>query len=551
MVILLVHIILALTATWMLFRHPYLKLTNLGWILGIWLIPLVGAVFFFITVVGSVSRGRSANFEKLRKSQALQRLMWKSSYTDQLAPEGQNPTKITSAENQENSPDSAGFEASEGSEGLESTVDNHSTKNNADDESKSENPSCEIKATAPTQTQRLSPEAQEGKGPACSGFAQINQLGCDLGYLPYFCMDEYKVYRDKAFIPAFFAQLRQAKKRIWVSTYIFSGDVRQEFLSILEEAYERGVDVRLMLDRYGSEMMFLSKAKELWLRDYRFPIFVFRDSTLKSYLYIEKRLHSKIALIDEDTAFIGSHNIRDEAFKESDDFAHNISVQMSGTVVDQLSAVYADLWFYNVKREQRVLDIQEHLTGQCESQAGEHTPLPARIIFSEPLARSGIYQQYLSSLLLSARKRIYIWSPYVIPSNAMRQILIGSKRLNVDVRILVPQKTDSKIVDLTHKLVLKEFVDAGIPCVAAPGHFDHSKVIIVDDVVIIGSTNFDYRSIYRNYEANIEVYDREFADQWQKTFNEKFERESHITSMRHTHFGRIRSHLISLVAGLY
>lgn len=470
MLFLLFHTTLSCIATWMLFKHPYLKLTNLGWLLGIWLLPVVGACFYMLTVVGSISSGRSRHLENLRTTR----------------------------------------------------VDN--------------------------------PHTYQQPAQIDSKLKKYNELGEKFRFLTYSNMHSSEILVNQEFVPAVLKAINSAKQRVWICSYIFTGEVKETVLKALQAAHERGVDVRLVIDRFGSELMFLSKARELWLREYDFPIFVFRESTLKSWLYIEKRLHAKLILVDENTAFVGSHNLRDAVQRTDEKLVENFSLKFKGSVVKQLSAIFSDLWFYNVDSDEKMDELHARCVAYSEDSAPypEQKPqVPARIIFSEPLARSGLYKGYLLTLLASAERRIYIWMPYIIPNSAMRALIIAQQNLGVEVKIIFPANSDSFLVDHSHKLVLKEFVDAGVSCVRKHGCFDHSKILIVDDLVQIGSANLDYRSLYRNYESNIEVLDPDFAEIWQQRFIQKYEISEKVTDYRQSAGGRIASHMLSVVAGLY
>ena len=128
-----------------------------------------------------------------------------------------------------------------------------------------------------------------------------------------------------------------AQNRIWIATYILSGKVKIELIKKLNAAHERGVEVRLLVDRIGSGLVINSAD----FNALPFYTAIFHNSLFRSFFYMEKRLHSKIIVIDDDDAFIGAHNLRDEVLEVNQNFVKNISLRFSGSVVKQLDAVFA------------------------------------------------------------------------------------------------------------------------------------------------------------------------------------------------------------------
>lgn len=478
----IISIVLSSISTLFLLASPYLRITSLGWFIGIWWIPILGSLFFLLTVIRNQARDEERHFGKL--------------------------------------------------------------------------------------------QARHEHNPECLS-DRMNCIAVDHGFLPYFHMHEHTLYRDDAFIPALIQAINEAKSRVWITTYIFSGQVSEELLRSLTKAHERGVEVCLLIDRVGSGVLTPSKAIQQKLAVYPFKFSIFRASLTKSILFVEKRLHSKIVIIDEDTAYVGAHNLRDEVLSPNKNFARNITMKFNGPVVQQLEAVFADLWLKNTNEELVVTqgsdadvfpvsghthlsqhdvsdsDLEVHSPDNGHDHGVTSSSMPARIIFSDPLSRTHAYDQYLMVLLMAAKSRIYIWMPYMIPTQTMRDALIAKCKLGLDIKVLVPGKSDSVLVDNTHQLVLRELNDCGVECVQSTGAFDHSKILIIDDVVILGSTNLDYRSLYRNYEANIEVNDFQFAGEVVKLFHEECEQAKQYSSKKNNVIKTIFYQFTSLIAALY
>jgi len=382
-----------------------------------------------------------------------------------------------------------------------------------------------------------------GHGPEASDNL-IEKLGIDCEFQSYFRMTDSEVLDDEAFMPAVFAAIDGATKRVWITTYILSGNFRDELIAKLSAADERGVEVLMLVDRVGSGLYMRPERQPFKDIDVPFRVSVFHRSRIRSGIFIEKRLHSKIVIVDEDIGFIGAHNLRDEVNGQGQDDVHNVSLKFSGSVILQLEAVFEDLWFLNTREKIKGLFPSEHHDANEDGAA-------ARIIFSDPIERSHSYNKYLTLLFMAARKRICIWMPYVIPSQSMRNAIIAASKMGLDVRVLFPGKTDSVLVDSTHQLVLRELCDNGVECAMSEGRFDHSKLMIIDDITIVGSTNLDFRSLYRNYEANIEVNDETFTAQILAKFDSRYTAATSVTEVNTHWLLHMRNQLTSLMAALY
>ncbi len=408
-----------------------------------------------------------------------------------------------------------------------------------------------VRAKKSSQNHAICHLLDEHRGDVCH-HGKIEKLGMSYDFLPYFHMKNAEVLKGDAFVDSVYQSIESAEKRIWITTYILSGEVKEKVLTRLAAAHERGVDVKLLVDRIGSGLLFKSRETPLGSH-LPFDVSVFHESRARSLVFMEKRLHSKIVLAD-DQAYIGAHNLRDEVIASHDESVHNVSLKFSGSVVNQLEAVFVDLWEINTGEELSVSEERD-ACNETHSHDGkslaESDGAPSRIIFSDPIEREHNYNAYLGDLFFAATKRIYIWMPYIVPSHAMRRSIIAASKLGLDVRVLFPKVSDSPLVDNAHALVLKEFCDHGVSCALSTGDFDHSKILVIDDVVVLGSTNLDYRSLYRNYEANIEVNDPEFSETISGMFHQVFDVSEKASKWNVGRVSHIKNQLTSLIAALY
>ena len=465
----IVYLTFSLTATLALLSEPYLRITSIGWFIGIWCLPYVGALFFFLAIV--------------RHHKTKHTLHW---HYNEI--------------NKESDPIIAGK--------------NSTTKH----------------------------------------VKKINDLGKSYGFLPYFFtdLDKAEILIDQQFIESLCKSIDRAQKRIWIATYILSGDVKKTVIEKLTAAHHRGVEVRLLVDRIGSFLVNpFSKSKKTF-DHLPFATEVFHKKLRYSLIFIDKRLHSKIAIID-DAGFIGAHNLRDAILPDNKAFVSNVSLYFTGTVITQLEAVFADLWQMNCGEQIMFSKGSETATTVANTTTNEQDSKQAfaRINFSEPMVGSFNYNHYFTALFFRARERILIWMPYFVPTQSMCSALISASKLGLEVKVLIPIKTNFFLVDNSHQLILRELTDNGVECAVSSAPFDHSKITIIDDLAIIGSTNLDHRSLFRNYECNIEVYDRAFCHSLTSLFERRYRNAEVIKTVHISKIRNIYNQLTSMIAGLY
>jgi cardiolipin synthase len=135
-------------------------------------------------------------------------------------------------------------------------------------------------------------------------------------------------------------------------------------------------------------------------------------------------------------------------------------------------------------------------------------------------------------IILAAKKYIYIQTPYFLPTDAVFFALKTAAASGVDVRVMVPRKTDGWFVEWGSRSYLREAQEAGIQILLYEPRFLHAKVMVCDDgICTCGSSNIDFRSFLNNFEGNLFVYDETLALQMKETFLRDAETSVALTSM--------------------
>ncbi|NOZ25116.1 MAG: cardiolipin synthase [Nitrospirae bacterium] len=324
--------------------------------------------------------------------------------------------------------------------------------------------------------------------------------------------------------PAMIKAIDGARCSVTLSTYIFDNDrAGRLFLDALARAVSRGVDVRVIVDDVGARYSWPPMTRMLQ----RAGITVVRF--LPTFLpwrmpYINLRNHRKILVVDGVTGFTGGMNIREGhmLMGRPRHPVQDLHFQVDGPVVAHLQEIFAEDWAFCTGES-----LQGEAWFPCIEQKGT---VVARGIPDGP---DEDYEKLLWTVhgaLACARRSVRIVTPYFIPDTTLTTSLNLAAMRGVDVEIVLPQENNLTIVKWASTDLLQECLEHGCRVWLTPPPFDHTKIMIVDDVwVLLGSANMDTRSFLLNFEFNVECYDHEFAAQVNALIDEKLLNAHEVT----------------------
>lgn len=307
--------------------------------------------------------------------------------------------------------------------------------------------------------------------------------------------------------------LRNAKHFILLQYYIFTDDkTGQEIADILIEQSRRGVNVKVIYDHVGSFSVnnrFFKRMRKAGIDAQPFLRVTFPQLANR----INWRNHRKIVVIDGHIGYIGGMNIADRYVEPQGTNPpwRDTHFRLRGAAVSALIYSFASDWSYMGRPLPR--DERDFVPRNIDNQVA------IQLILSGPDSKwpaiSLVYQKAISS----ARKRIYIQTPYFLPTDALLKELQGAALSNVDVRIMMPRHCDSRLLNLASYSYITECLKAGIKVYLYETGMIHSKIMIIDDEMSVGgSANFDFRSFEHNFESTLCIYDRDFNTRMRDIF---------------------------------
>jgi len=301
---------------------------------------------------------------------------------------------------------------------------------------------------------------------------------------------------------AVFEAIRNAKDHIHIEFFIFDDDkISNQLRELLIQKSREGVRVRMIYDYWGS--FNLSKKYLKSLKDagiYFRPFLPFRWRISRSSK-INYRNHRKLIIIDGVIGFTGGLNIADRyIYGNSLGQWRDTFVRMEGSVVHGLQLLFMVDWFFV---DRKLIDGPQYFPEPEKYQQNL-----VQLVNSGPDSDWEAIMQGIASAISSATRYVYIQSPYFMPTEVIATCMQMAALSGVDVRLMIPEKSDSRLSDASTCSYLSQVLEAGVRVYRYNNGFLHSKAIVIDDFIsIVGSCNLDERSFVQNFEANAFIYD--------------------------------------------
>jgi cardiolipin synthase len=316
--------------------------------------------------------------------------------------------------------------------------------------------------------------------------------------------------------PAMLDAIAAARHTISFETYILVADETGErFKAALIERAKAGVRVRLLYDAVGS--LGLSEAWVNGMRQAGVEVVCFNPiAPWRRKFRLSHRDHRKILVVDNQLAFTGGINISNDyaATYDGGKGWHDMHCKVTGPIVLDLARMFRRSWM-------RAGGTYFRPIGPTTSAPpGEGSAL-VRLLDNTRVRSRGTIRRAYMHVLRAARLSVLIQNAYFLPDRQMRRALIRAARRGVDVRVMVPGRSDVRVIEWASLYALKSLARSGITILRWRGPMMHAKTATVDTTwSTIGSYNFDAQSRFSNLEVNIEILDTQISQALARNFEQ-------------------------------
>jgi cardiolipin synthase len=334
-------------------------------------------------------------------------------------------------------------------------------------------------------------------------------------YHPLFSGNDIRLFNNgKDKFTSLFEDIRNARKHIHIEYYIIEQSrIGYELQALLIEKAKSGIEVRIIYDDIGSwrtKKSFFQEMKDSGIQVYPFL------KVLLPYLSpkFNYRNHRKIVVIDGEIGYTGGMNVADRyVYDTKYDNWRDSHVRIQGKAVYGLQTAFLIDWFF-VSRQMLTSKFyfpDLKIYGKSLVQIATSSP---------DTDWEGIMQA-IFTMINGAKKYVYLQTPYFLPNESLLTAMQTAALSGVDVRLMVPQATDTPITARAMNTYFTEIMESGVKVYLYQNGFLHSKTAVSDDMVsTVGSTNFDYRSFELDFEVNAFIYDEDFALKMKNVFLE-------------------------------
>jgi len=307
-----------------------------------------------------------------------------------------------------------------------------------------------------------------------------------------------------ALYDAMLADIASARRYIHMESYIFAADeVGWHFARALGERAMDGIDVRLHLDAAGFLLWGNRKLKH-WLRSQGVRLRLFHRWRWRDPLRYNRRNHRKLLVVDDEVVYVGGFNIHRESSRRAfgEGRWRDTHVRLDSAVANSADRLFDDFWnhrrYHAMPKESVVNVLVPNVNRTCRQ--------ALHCLFDDAFRR--------------ASRSIYLTTPYFVPDRRTQQELQRAVQRGVEVRLLVPRKSDHALVQWAARAAYAELLDAGVRIYEYLPRMLHAKTVVVDGSwCSVGTANLDYRSLFINHEISLVSRETLLCQQLEAQFN--------------------------------
>lgn len=325
--------------------------------------------------------------------------------------------------------------------------------------------------------------------------------------------------------------INHAEKQVYVEFYTFyADDLGKRVLKALEAAAKRGVTVKVLYDLSGSRgttYRFFAHLEELGGDAQPFNSKSNKRITTPRLNY---HLHRKIVVIDQQIGYIGGFNIGDQYLGTVPKFGYwrDTHLRIVGQAAMMLMVRFGMDWNTTCRKtDKQRIDLTAPFKNFKVEQPTDEEDVAMQIVSSGPDNDNFAIRRGYESIISSARKYVYIQTPYLIPGEPILESLVIAARSGIDVRIMIPCMPDHPFVYRATEYYAKYLVNNGVKVYKYDNGFIHAKTMVSgNNLASVGSANQDYRSYRLNFEANAFAYSEQLTAELKAAFERDMEKST-------------------------
>ena len=332
--------------------------------------------------------------------------------------------------------------------------------------------------------------------------------------------------------------VRSARHHVHLEYYIYAADrTGTRLRDALAERARAGVAVRLLLDAVGSagiprrffDPLLEAGGEVAWFHPMQF-------GKVWQRTWINLRSHRKIVVVDGDVGFTGGINVTDEENERiRADAYRDLHLRIEGDVVRALQVLFVEDWAYATGQREFISSVAKAMPPR---QPG---PIAAQVLGSGPDSPWESIHRLHVGAIHAASRRVWLATPYFVPGEAALMALTSAALGGLDVRVLVPRVSDSRLVTWAARSYFDELMAAGVRVYEYGPRMLHTKALLVDDeLAIFGSANFDSRSFRLNFEVSVLFRDAGIAAGLAQLFENELARAPRVRQDRPTPLWTVR-----------
>jgi len=342
--------------------------------------------------------------------------------------------------------------------------------------------------------------------------ATVSKLSEKLGYWPLqYAMDMELMGSMEELVAQMVKDIDSAKHTVTLLYYIFARDsMTLPLIEALEKAAKRGVKCYVLLDELGAKKFLRDESVSFKKAGIKLqgalPLSRLKRTPLTARF--DLRNHRKLAVIDCEVAYMGSHNMIEPSYggKAGGRKWEDLTLRLTGPIVEQIQGVFLQDWY---------VETDDPLT-ECIPRAHreENILYPLQTVPSGPAYKTQNYQRLIITALFQARGRVIITTPYLVPDEGLMQALEVACLNGAQVDLIVPDRSDQFVAGNASRAYYSLLMAIGVNIYLYEPGLLHAKTMTVDDdLAFFGSSNFDIRSFALNFELNMVLYGKEEVSQ--------------------------------------